>query len=442
MVAIDGRVLMRTRRTGMVWLVLVATLLAGPVWADDPWVRTSPEGMRKIQLYFFWAETCPHCRKAKPFIENLAGAHDWLEVHSYEVNDTPEHTALFIELSQKLGRTRLGVPAFAFCEQMTVGYAGEATEQSLLAALKTCKDRLLGESTGTQPGVEKAPAVDPTPPPAVTVPFLGEVEASRFSLPVFTLIIAGLDAFNPCAFFVLLLLLSILVSARSRWRIALVGGVFVFFSGFIYFLFMAAWLNLFLYLGELRVVTVIAALTALVVSAINIKDYFFFGEGVTLSIPESAKPGLFQRIRGLVAAARWPSLLAGTVVLAVVANTYELLCTAGFPMVFARVLTLHDLSTAGYYLYLVLYNVIYIIPLAVIVTLFAVTLGSRKLSEKEGRILKLVSGLMMLELGLVLLFAPELMTRLGTAILLVAGAVLATALIVLYGNRKHPTASP
>jgi len=126
----------------------------------------------------------------------------------------------------------------------------------------------------------------------------------------------------------------------------------------------------------------------------------------------------------------------------VVANTYELLCTAGFPMVFARVLTLHDLSTAGYYLYLVLYNVIYIIPLAVIVTLFAVTLGSRKLSEKEGRILKLVSGLMMLELGLVLLFAPELMTRLGTAILLVAGAVLATALIVLYGNRKHPTASP
>ena len=71
------------------------------------------------------------------------------------------------------------------------------------------------------------------------------------SLPLFTVIIGALDSFNPCAFFVLLFLLSMLIHARSRKKMFLIGGIFVFFSGFIYFLFMAAWLNVFLVIGRL-----------------------------------------------------------------------------------------------------------------------------------------------------------------------------------------------
>ena len=112
--------------------------------------------------------------------------------------------------------------------------------------------------------------------------------------------------------------------------------------------------------------------------------------------------------------------------LAVVANSYELLCTAGFPMVFTRALTLQDLGGASYYGYLVLYNVIYVIPLALIVLAFTYTLGSRKLSEREGRLLKLLSGYMMLGLGLMLVFAPQFLTHAGSAIAVLALALLAT----------------
>ena len=80
----------------------------------------------------------------------------------------------------------------------------------------------------------------------------------------------------------------------------------------------------------------------------------------------------------------------GAVSLAIAANAYELLCTAGFPMVYTRVLTLHDLMPKTYYMYLAAYNLIYITPLAIIVVVFSLTLGSRKLGEREGRILKLV----------------------------------------------------
>ena len=117
------------------------------------------------------------------------------------------------------------------------------------------------------------------PGTAVHLPFVGTVNAQALSLPLLTLVLAGMDAFNPCAFFVLLFLLSLLVHAKSRTRMMIVGGTFVLFSGIVYFIFMAAWLNVFLIAGELRVITIIAGLLALTVAALNIKDYFWFKEG-------------------------------------------------------------------------------------------------------------------------------------------------------------------
>jgi len=257
----------------------------------------------------------------------------------------------------------------------------------------------------------------------VHLPIVGTVDAKAFSLPVLTLVLAGMDAFNPCAFFVLLFLLSLLVHAKSRARMLVVGGTFVLFSGIVYFVFMAAWLNVFLIAGELRVITTIAGLLALFVAVLNIKDYFWFKEGPSLSIPESAKPGLFKRMREIVAAGNLAPMLASTVLLAIVANSYELLCTAGFPMVYTRALTLAQLETWQYYAWLAAYNVIYVIPLLAIVIIFVRTMGARKLTESEGRILKLVSGFMMLGFGLMLLLAPNLLTNALASIVVLLLAV-------------------
>jgi hypothetical protein len=119
-------------------------------------------------------------------------------------------------------------------------------------------------------------------------------------------------------------------------------------------------------------------------------------------------------------------MLAATLLLAVAANFYELLCTAGFPMVYTRLLTLQDLGATQHYLYLALYNLVYVIPLAVIVGAFAFTMGARRLSEREGRLLKLMSGLMMLQLGLLLVLAPDWLNRLGVAFVLLGVALGAT----------------
>jgi hypothetical protein len=125
----------------------------------------------------------------------------------------------------------------------------------------------------------------------------------------------------------------------------------------------------------------------------------------------------------------------GTAVLAIAANSYELLCTAGFPMVFTRILTLNKLSTLAYYMYLVLYNLIYIIPLAIIVFIFTVTLGRKILTERQGRLLKLVSGTMMLGLGGVLLLNPAILNRVFISVILLIGALFVAIMVAFVAKR-------
>ena len=239
-----------------------------------------------------------------------------------------------------------------------------------------------------------------------------------------------MDAFNPCAFFVLLFLLSMMVHSRSRRRMALIGGIFVFFSGAIYFLFMAAWLNLFIYLGELRLITLFAGVIAVLIALVNIKDYFWFRRGFSLSISDDEKPRLIDRIRQLLRLDSTATVIVATVILAIVANSYELLCTAGFPMVYTRILTLKSLPVESYYLYLLFYNLIYILPLLTIVAVFTIKLGSRKLSEQEGMVLKLLSGIMMLMLGVLLMVSPESLNNIVAAAFIVLASISITWLTV------------
>lgn len=385
--------------------------------ADDLWITSGADGQPEVKLYFFWALTCPHCIEAHPYIEAIPQARPWVKLHALELTRNAENVRLYQTLARQLGEEAASVPALLFCGEMYVGWESDAITGALLRQrLDDCHARSLGVQTGGQPVAAKVP-------PSIHVPLIGAVDPTSLSLPVLTVILAGLDAFNPCAFFVLLFLLSMMAHQKSRTRMLLIGGIFVLVSGLMYFAFMTAWLNVFQLFGHLAWMTVAAGALAVFVGAVNVKDYFLFEKGLTLSIPASKKPDIFRRARAILSAESLTTMLAATIFLAIAANFYELLCTAGFPMVYTRLLTLADLSTASHYGYLAAYNLVYVVPLALIVIVFARSLGARKLTEREGRLLKLMSGAMMLQLGGLLLLAPERVSQIGIAFALMAVAV-------------------
>ncbi|MGC9456188.1 MAG: hypothetical protein ACP5DC_01575 [Halothiobacillaceae bacterium] len=417
-----------------VWALLLVWF--GLIWPSDSVANADPgtEKTPTVVMDFYWTEHCPRCRDARPFVAGLDAELDWLIVRSHNLSADPEAGRQYIAQAAALGETARAVPAFLFCGAMRVGYdRPEGAGAELRALLTRCHERMLAG--------EADPRLEPSlwrDHGSLSLPGIGTVSLGDLSLPTLTVLVAGLDAFNPCAFFVLLFLLSIVVHTRSRARILLIGGSFVTVSALIYFMFLAAWLGLFMTFGAMTWVTRLAGLVAVGIAAIHVKDYFRFRQGLTLSIPDSAKPGLFQRMRRLTEHRQFGWVLAGTLVLAVIVNLYELACTVGLPMVYTRILADHALSTAGYYGYLALYSLVYALPMLVIVGLFAATMGARKLQESEGRTLKLVSGMMLLGLGLLLLVAPQQLSNPGVAMASLAIALLVAAWLRL----RYPPAAP
>jgi glutaredoxin len=424
---------------------------------------THSQGSNNLVIHFFTSAHCPQCVEAEKFLDAMQLKYPQLTVKTYEARKDPQNAKLFTKLAQTYNVRMLATPAiFIGGFQPVIGYqSDEITGKIIESRIRYCLENgftdPMNRISGVWPGLSEtgfirnllAAGIEPIHPESfeqsgesslpeepdeniLVIPFLGTVNTSEIGyLPLFTVVIAGLDSFNPCAFFVLLTLLGMLIHIRSKKRMLLVGGVFIFFSGLIYFLFMAAWLNLFMYIGELAVITIIAGVAALSMGLINIKSFFIFNEGISLSIPEDAKPGLYKRMRKLMYASSLPAVILGTVILAVVTNAYELLCTAGFPMIFTRVLTLNNLDTGSYYMYLALYNVVYVIPLFIIVLIFSISLAGKKLSEWQGRVLKLVSGLMMTSLGVVLLVNPDLPKNMFFTSGLLLGIVFITAVIIV-----------
>jgi hypothetical protein len=415
--SVGGR-LRAMKHFGILVLFCMALLTPRAARADDAWIVTGADGQPQVQLYFFWSLTCPHCTAAHPYIEAIPQARPWVKLHALELSRHLENVQRYEAMARGLGQDAASVPAALFCGEMHVGWGGDATTGAVIRErLDACRARAGAGVIGS------APTRAQPPPASINLPLIGALDPASLSLPVLTLVLAALDAFNPCAFFVLLFLLSMMAHQKSRTRMLVIGGVFVAISGLMYFAFMAAWLNVFQLFGHLAWVTLAAGALAVFVGAVNVKDYFWFEKGLTLSIPESKKPDIFRRTRNILGAESMPAMIAATAFLAIAANFYELLCTAGFPMVYTRLLTLADLSPAGRYGYLATYNLIYVLPLAAIVAVFAGSLGARKLSEREGRLLKLMSGVMMLELGALLLLAPERVSQVGIAFGLMAVAV-------------------
>jgi glutaredoxin len=330
---------------------------------------------------------CPHCLEAHHFLAELARERAGLSIIEHDVSREPGALDRLRDLTARAGISTPGVPTFVIAGTVLVGFDAETSPARIRALLDD-----VGVTNGRK---------------SIDLPLVGQVDLDRLGLPLFTVVVGLIDGFNPCATWVLLFLLAMLVNLQSRSRMALIAGTFVVVSGIVYFAFMAAWLTFFMVIGVARPVRIVLAAVALIVGAMNVKDFFALGRGPSLSIPKAAKPGFYARVRGVIQAENLTGALAGIVVLAFLVNLVELLCTAGLPALYTAILTSQALPRWKYYAYLTLYIAAYMLDDAILVTIGVVTLGKRKLQEGGGRWLKLISGLIVLALGLLLLLRPH-----------------------------------
>lgn len=405
-----------------------------------------------VIIYMFWGDGCPHCAEAEPFLESLATKYPGVELKRYEVWYNTNNLDLLNSMANKAGFEPTAVPTIFIGDRHWTGYSAELGQEIegvvQSCQLSGCADAGLGldfsKAALSVAGETHATptAVTPTPQPAegsapasgstINVPLIGAVNLKSQSLFVSTLLISFVDGVNPCSVWVLTMLLALVVHTGSRRKVLVIGLVFLTVTALVYALFIAGLFSVLSFARYLIWVRSVVALVSLTFAVINIKDYFWFKKGVSLTISDNQKPGIFQKMRRVIDASDsfW-GLVGATVVLSAGVSLVEFSCTAGFPVLWTNLLTSQNVSILTFILLLLVYMIIYQLDEMVIFFSAVYTLKATRLEEKQGRILKLFGGMLMLALGLVMLINPALMNDLLSSLIVFGLAFGVTGLVLL-----------
>jgi cytochrome c biogenesis protein CcdA len=262
------------------------------------------------------------------------------------------------------------------------------------------------------------------------------------SLLVTTALIALVDGFNPCSMWVLSVLLALTLQTKSRRHVLIVGLVFLTVTSVVYAAFIAGLFTVFRVVAFLGWVQVVVALVALTFGLINVKDYFWWGVGPSLTIAAEDKPGIYRAMRRVrTATGSLPGLVAATVALSAGVSLVEFGCTAGFPVLWTNLLNQQQAGVATFVLLLLLYMLIYQLDELAVFLVAVMTLRASRFEERHGRALKLLGGMLMLALAGVMLVRPALMNDVGSALLVFGAAFLVTVLILVVHRQTAPAAT-
>ena len=350
----------------------------------------------QAEIYFFYSAICPHCAKEEEFLKELKDKYPEIEIKEYEVISSQENQKTlrdFYEKYQVPEKERGYVPVTFTSTKYFIGF-NEQIGKEIESCMKTCL------------GLEEIT------PQKIKIPIFGEFDISKMSLPILTVTLAALDGLNPCAMWILLFLIVLLINTRSRKRMWLVGGTFILASGVVYYLILAAWLKLFLAISYVNLTRILIGVFALVVGAWQIKNFIGY-RGVcpvtdgSTNLKDKIKNGLQKRAEALAISPPTLAMIIGLIVLALGVNLVEFFCSAGLPAIFTRILTLSQIPTFSYHLYLLLYTFIFMLDDIIVLSLAIITLSRIGFTEKYNYWATLIGGLLIFALGILLIFKPE-----------------------------------
>ena len=371
-------------------------------------------GKKEVNVYLFYSETCPHCAAEHKYLDSIKDKYD-LNIYSYEVSN-PDSVEKLEKISKYLDVNVTGVPYTVINNTAIVGFGEGMTEDTLLYHIKKARKRSFVDKAGMELGVvEKEETNNDSNKEEddnntiINIPIIGELNLKNVSLPIVSILIGLIDGFNPCAMWILLFLISTLIGMKDKKRLWALGLTFLITSSLVYLAFMLSWLSFAKFIGTITWFRMLIAVVALVGAAINLNSYLkTLNEEDGCTVVEAKKrKKIFKKIKEFTSKQSFLLALLGIMLLAALVNILELACSAGLPVVFTGVLSMNNLSTLEYVLYIGLYILFFMLD---DIFIFAVAVKSFQLtgiSTKYSKYSHLIGGILMLIIGILLVLKPE-----------------------------------
>ncbi len=349
----------------------------------------------EVVIYEFYGRGCPHCSSLNAFLNEIKPKYPSLRVIEHEVYFNKSNIELFEKMSSAFGQKVGGVPTIFIDDTVIAGFSPaigkqieSEIEKCLLEGCASPLDRVPEEALSIVG--DSSPLEEPGKTKLKGQLTLGAVISA-----------AAVDAINPCAFAVLIILLTTILVAENKRRALLAGLVFTLSIYLSYFLMGLGLYSAINAAGLSHVFYAIVAVLAILVGLFNLKDYFAYGKWFVMEVPLSWRPKLKSVIKGVTS-------VPGAFLVGFVVSLFLLPCTSGPYIVILGLLA--KTTTKNYALVLLLlYNFIFVLPMLLITgaVCYGYTTTEKAEEWRQGKlkILHLIAGVIILLLGIGMLIS-------------------------------------
>ena len=343
----------------------------------------------KVNIYLFYSKICPHCQKEEKYFETLKEKYqDKIHIYTYEVTENKTNNEIMKSLKKELKENNQGVPFTIIGSKTFLGY-----DESFNERIENTIESYLDENTKTNN--------------TYTIPILGKIEAKNASIILIAIILGFIDGFNPCAMWILLLLINMCISIKDKKKMLIVCLTFIITSGIIYFLSMLG-IGFILDLTTISYIRNIIAILAIILGIYNLYTYLKTRKQTGCHVVKKEKrKTIITKINNILNNKNTLLMFGGTIILATSVSLVEMACSLGFPTIFLEILSINNIHGFLKITYLLIYILFYLIDDIVVLFLSIKAFETKGISTKYNKYVHLIGGLIMILMGVLLIFKPE-----------------------------------
>lgn len=371
-----------------------------------------------VNLYLFYSNTCSHCEAEMKLLDELQEDYDNLRIYKYEISED-KNSLLLSKVSEMFNTNVTGVPFTIIGEKTFFGYSEENSKKKFVGTIEYYSSHgyvdKVGEYLGNELPTYEINNNDITVDEYIkdygeynfNIPIIGTISTKDLTLPLIAIIMGFIDGVNPCAMWVLLFLISMLIGMHDRKKMLILGGAFLLTSAFIYFFIMLAWLNIAVLVTKITIIRLVIAIIALLGGLYNLYSVYKTKENGCNVTTKKDRKKILERIKKFTSEKSLMLSVIGVIALAISVNLIELACSAGLPVMFTQILAINNLTKVEYLSYIILYIVFFLIDDFIIFLLAITSMKVSGISAKYGKVSKIIGAIFLIIIGVLLIVRPE-----------------------------------
>jgi len=379
---------------------------------------------QKVPVYFFGRKDCSHCQAEEAFFKEYLTTEPNVVLTYYDIVNDPKARELYDSLVKANNLPKVTPYTFIGGEVVSGFGTKETTGKQIVDLIERAKnghnykveeylnpENLIknikttnGQSSSTEEVSSTISGLD------LKLPFLGKINAENFSLFSISFVLGLIDGFNPCAMWVLMTFLLILMQVGNKKKMFYVAGLFIFAEAVMYYLILNVWYQTWDFVALDGIITPLIGAFTIACGLYFINKYRKTKDKLTCDVTSVEEQAIIQKkIRKIVNSPMTLPTIVAIVAIALSVNVIEFACSIGIPQAFTKILEINALSFWVRQWYLFIYIFSYMIDDFVVFGFALYGFDKMHESEKYSKLSVLIGGIVMLILGVILLFFPDLL---------------------------------